>query len=173
MHGPVSVAQDRFPQRYVFDNALYAGDLHRVADVVLILSQDEKAVDEVLDQRLRTKANRDASDSSAGQQRPHIDAQQRQDLHGRDKKNDKQSNAVNHTRQRADLLRSQGRRKALPVAEFGEMFRHEPKKSAQDKCNKQDGNNAWNLVAQKGKGVVPPVVEYLKESFWGHNDRKC
>jgi len=71
------------------------------------------------------------------------------------------------------LLRSHGRRKALPAAKFGEMFRRQLKKPAQDKRNQQDGNNAWSLVAQKGKGVVAPVVEYLKDSFWGHNDRKC
>src|SRR5579862_2252533 len=65
----IRVAQHGTPQSHRLHRPLNAGDSDHVADVVLIFHQQEEAVYEVFDQGLRAKADSDAGNSCAGQQR--------------------------------------------------------------------------------------------------------
>ena len=56
------------------DADMAAADIDAVADRESVLEQDEEAGDDVLDQRLRAKADGDAGDAGAGQQRRDVEA---------------------------------------------------------------------------------------------------
>ncbi len=75
----VEVAQRRPPERQILDRALDAGDLDHVALAVLVLHQDHRAVEVVLDQALGAESDGDADDAEAGHGGPDIDAEDAQD----------------------------------------------------------------------------------------------
>ena len=63
------VAQGRTPERQVLDRPLDARDPDDVALVVLVLDQDQDAVEVVPDEALRAEADRDPDDAEAGDRR--------------------------------------------------------------------------------------------------------
>ena len=70
----VPVADARHPQSDVLDNPLDLVDAHRVADPVLVLEDDEKSRQDILDERLRAEGQGDADDSGGGQDWGDLDA---------------------------------------------------------------------------------------------------
>ena len=63
------------------DDAGAAGRRDRVADADLVFEQDEKACDDVLDERLRAEADGQAEDPGAGEDRLQIDPELAEDEH--------------------------------------------------------------------------------------------
>ena len=104
MNRAVVITQNRAPQGHVFDHAFHTSNADGFTDVVLVLQQDEEAVDEVFHQSLSAKSNGESSDPSAGQQRFNVHLQDREHhQHGR--KNDRESSyAIENGRNGLDLL---------------------------------------------------------------------
>ncbi len=78
MQRAIVIAQHGAAQAHLFDRTLHSRNADSVADVVLVLEQDEEAVDEVMHQGLRAKTDGQTGDAGARQQRPQIQPQQRQ-----------------------------------------------------------------------------------------------
>src|ERR1019366_4826352 len=169
MDGSIGVAQDRSSQRHGFHDALHSRDAHGIADIVLVLRQYEKTVDEILDQSLGAETNGQADNPRASEQRAHVDAQQRQDLHRGNENDDKDSDAVDDAGQRAELLGTNRRGQVLAAAEFSEMPRNQFEQASQDESDNQDRKDSRHLVAREIKRVIAPVINYLKDAIWGHN----
>ena len=80
MHDSGLIAQPDRAHRDRLDHALMIfADIDDVADRDLILEQDEEAGDDVLDQRLAAKPDRQTDNAGAGEQRRDVDADMRQD----------------------------------------------------------------------------------------------
>ena len=109
------VAQQSGAQRHALDRAGDAANPHRVADLVLVLHEDEEAVDDVVDQGLRAEADGEPGDAGAGQQRRHVDAQHGQDLQQREKYRHEDARAVDDAAEGPQLLRAQT---AQPILAF-------------------------------------------------------
>src|ERR1019366_2640264 len=147
------VAQHGAAQGHVLNHTLHGANFNGVADVVLVLDKDEEAVNEVVDQSLRPKSYGQPSDPGAGEQRSHIDSQQRQDLQRCQEHDDEYSDAVDDARQRPQLLGPKRGRQPFTVAEFGQMPRCDPQQPGQNECNDQDGDDSRHLVAHEVDGV--------------------
>ena len=70
-----NVAQHDRAQVDLFDRAADAVDVGRIAEADLILGDQEDPRDDVLDQRLRAEADRQADDAGAGQHRRDVDVE--------------------------------------------------------------------------------------------------
>jgi len=70
----VVVADDGTAQRYALDGAGDVGDADDVAGPVLVLGQQEDAVDRIAHQRLSAKSERQAGDAEAGDDGGDVDA---------------------------------------------------------------------------------------------------
>ena len=86
MDGAGLVTQPDRAHRYRLHNAgMLFADIDDIADRDLILHQDEKTGDDILDERLAAKADRHADDPGAGEQRGDVDADMGQhDQRGQD-----------------------------------------------------------------------------------------
>ena len=69
----VSIAQDRAAHGDLFHSAVHARGANRVADLELVFHQNKKSVDHIFDQGLRAKANGQAGNPRAGEQRLNVD----------------------------------------------------------------------------------------------------
>ena len=76
------------------DGADGLADVDHVADAVLVLEDHEDAGQEVLDQRLRTEAERDADDPGAGDDRGDVDADLAEDHGAEDRDQDARDHAL-------------------------------------------------------------------------------
>ena len=91
-----------------------AVEVDDVADAELVLGEDEQPRQEVLDERLRPEAERDADDARARQQRRDVDAELAQHHEAREQRGSRSRDAAQDARQRADaLLGAQARRGRL------------------------------------------------------------
>src|ERR1017187_3059314 len=168
MQASVVVAQYGAAQGHGLNRSLHAPNLNGVADVVLVLHQDEEAVDEVVDQSLRSKPYGQAGDTGTGEQRPHVDAQQRQDLQRRQEHDDEYSDAVDDARQGPKLLCPEGGRQSFTVAEFGQVPRCDLEQPAENERNDQNADDARHLVAHEVEGIVAPGTEHLEDPVGKH-----
>ena len=158
MNCAVEVAQDGSTQRNVFHHSLYSGDFYSVANVVLVLGEDEETVDEVFDQRLSTEAYRETSHTRARQQRPHVDPEEREDLHGCDRGDDEDTYAVGDAREGTKLPRA-NRGWVVAFCKAGQVPRNQLQEARQDEGNDEDGDNLRDRVAEKIESIIAPIVE--------------
>src|SRR6185437_11740183 len=142
------VAQHGFAQRHLLDRPLHAGNPHRIADVIHVLDEDKKAVDYVVDQRLRTKSDGQTDDAGAGQQGLHVDIEDRQSLKQREKINDEYAYAVNDGGQGTQLLGTNASGKLIPTAEIAELARQQTQQSRQNQSYDQDHQHPWQPMPQ-------------------------
>ena len=63
VEGAVGVTEGGSAEREVFYSAFESGDVDDLADVVLVLDEDEDAVEDVFEDALRTEADADAEDA--------------------------------------------------------------------------------------------------------------
>src|SRR5262245_22670663 len=148
VQGAVGIAQDGAAHGHVFDRALHAGDAHHVAEVVLVLQQNEEAVDHVFHQSLRAKPDGETGDSGRSQQRLHVDAEGGKHLHQREEKYDEEADAVDDAGQSAQLLRAHALRQFLRLAEAHQAVGGNAQQADQDEGNQQDERDAPRLVLQ-------------------------
>src|SRR5215472_17722770 len=109
MYGSVEIPQNRATQGHVLYYTLHSANSYGVSNVVLVFRQDEETVDKVLDQSLCAEPNGQARHARTGQQRPHVDAQEREDLHPGNGNDRKKANAVGNAGERPELLGTQRR----------------------------------------------------------------
>lgn len=88
MDGAVLVAEHGSPEIDLLHQAGDAGHGDDVSLAILILDDDEEARDDVLDERLRAEADRDAEHSSAGEDRRDVDAELRESREPGDRPDD-------------------------------------------------------------------------------------
>ena len=87
----------------VFDCALEAGDADDFAYVVLVLNEDEDAIEHVLEDALGAEADRDAQNSGRSKQRLVGDAEQVEDL---EEELDEAEDSMEEARMMAAMVRS-------------------------------------------------------------------
>src|SRR5213078_849769 len=102
MHVPFEVAQAHVAQRDLLDEAGLARDLDHVAFAHLIVEQDEKAVEVVLDQALRAEADGDAGDARGSEDRRNGDAELAQHQRAGDDDDEHRGGIAEHARQGFD-----------------------------------------------------------------------
>ena len=95
------------PQRHLLNRPFHASKLHCFPNVELVFEQNKKSVDDVMHQRLRAKADRQARDSSTCQQRPKIQAEQRQSFETCNQQNDGRAQPVDNISEGLHLLTAQ------------------------------------------------------------------
>ena len=101
----VDAAQPGGPQADPLDHAAdLAFDVDDVADPELVFDQDEHPGEEVLDQRLRAEAERDADHAGAGEQRRQADPDLAEDHEGGDQPDHEGDEAAQDAGQRLDPL---------------------------------------------------------------------
>ncbi len=110
---------------------------------------------------LRAKADGQAGDARARQQRPDVHAQSVQDFEERPEDDQGEANAVDHAGHRAELLRARRLPYVLPVGELNET----PGGAAQQP-HQHDGDDDIHedlrrLVLQELERLVVPVFEQL------------
>ncbi|KAG1253304.1 hypothetical protein G6F65_017521 [Rhizopus arrhizus] len=114
--------------RHAFHGAEHASDLHHVVLVHAVLKLDEDACDDVLYQLLRAEADGQAHHAGAGDQRPHVDADLRQQHHQRHR-HDHDQRGIAEQRQQGALARA-GHAPSFPLAQavFDDAGDHGPGK---------------------------------------------
>ena len=88
MDDPVEVAQRRPPQAEVLDRAADAGDRHHVALAVLVLDQDQGAVQIVADEALGAEPDGDPDNAQAGDRRSDVEIERAEDHDRRDEQDE-------------------------------------------------------------------------------------
>ena len=104
MNGAVFVAQRSVAKAHILYRALDPGDADHVSHVVLVLQQNEKAIDDVFYQGLSPEADGQADNTGTGKQGAEVETERSQDHQRRNKQNNKYGHAVNDRSQGADLL---------------------------------------------------------------------
>ena len=103
IEGAVTVAQPRQAQSQVFNGAGKRRDLDGFADVVLVFDDDEDAVDDVFEERLRGQADAHADNAGRGEQRFNIDPEQLQELQEENEAEDAEGGRTKNRRHRSQL----------------------------------------------------------------------
>ncbi len=107
MQAAVEVAQAHGPDGHAFHQPALAADIDHVADIDGAFEHEERAGDDVLDQRLRAEADRQADHAGACQQRRDVDADLGQDDQDRHRGDDDEEGIPDQRQQRADACRAQ------------------------------------------------------------------
>jgi len=102
-------------ETHSLDGALYASNPYGVTNVVLVLQQDEKPIDEIVHQGLRAKADREACNSGTGQHGTKIQAQKGKHFQRCDKEHHENADAGDYAGNRPDLLNAHAGRKFANV----------------------------------------------------------
>ena len=100
-HHALGVAEARGAQAHALDGARRDAGVDHVADAVLVLDDHEDPGDEVLHERLRAEADRDADDARADADRGEVHVERVEDHHERGRPDQRGDDAAQH---RADRL---------------------------------------------------------------------
>ena len=169
MHRAVFIAQHGAAHVHRFDCPFYSRNSNVVADVVLILEEDKKTVDHIFHQRLCAKANCQAGNAGARQQRSEIDSQQREDLEAGHENDYKNAHAAGHCGQRPDLLGAE------TWWDFADMQRDNlgregPEYADQHQRYDHDYQDLRDVVTEENHGVFPPISQQCgKIPAFGHS----
>src|SRR5262249_51255515 len=154
----VGVAQDGASEAHGLDGALHAGDLYDVADVVLVLEQNEEAIDYILDQRLSAEADGKTNDASGGDQRLNVDVEGSQDLDEGAEADDKDADAVDDAGEGAKLLRTNSTGKGLSFAEALQAAGDDPQKPKEQERNQNHDQDFWSILPHEFQRVAAPLM---------------
>ena len=100
-----TASQPRGSNVDLLDRAFMATDFHPVADGILILYQDEKAVDQIPNEVLRTEGESQTKDRHATEERPGIDAHRVKGKQGTHDVDGELTDALEYARDRVGALR--------------------------------------------------------------------
>ena len=150
-----------------------AGDLDALADVVLILDEDEDAVDHVLEDALCAETDADAEHAGGGEQGGEIDAEDGQNMQQDDEADDGVGGSPNDGGHGAKLGGALGVAD-LPVGQFEHAVDEELDDALEDKGEDQNDQDAGKVVLDEVDDVVMPTASECLEGtllggmFRGH-----
>lgn len=146
----VEVAQAHVAQRDLLNGAAPAGDVDHVAVPDLVLEQQEKAGEVVLDQALGAEADGNAGDARGGEDRQHRDAQLAEHQGAGDDADERRGHASQHPVDGADAPGIVGVTVRHVAVERGDEARRDP---LQQPGERQDQHDARRLQ-RRDLGIV-------------------
>ena len=156
MQGAVDVAEARETEGQVFYRAGEGSDFDDFADVVLIFCEDEDAVDDVFEERLRAETDADAEDTGGCEQGSVIDVEELEDLEEDEEADDGVGGAADDGGDGADLRGAAG---------FGGQFLCDAEEAIyevqtdprEDEEAEQDDEDFWQTVSDHVEHVLVPA----------------
>src|SRR5262249_2626847 len=112
-------------------------------------------------QCLCAKADGQANNSRAGQQRLNADVEELQNLEQRDKEDHHRADAVNHTHKRAQLLSAKMACQVLVFGEVNDLRRDEPQQTDQNDGSNQNDDQFRKTAADEVDRVLVPTLKEL------------
>ena len=155
IEGAVAVAQAREAQGKVFDGAGKRGDFDHLADVVLVFEQDEDAVEDVFEERLRAQADADAENAGRREQRAYVDVEQLEDLDEGQKGEDAVSGGADDGDEGAQLGGAGDR---AGLSETEQAVGDEVDDTLEKEKQKQDDEDLGQALADHDQDVLVPVA---------------
>src|SRR5579871_1852765 len=165
VEGAVAVAQSCAAERKVFDGALETGDGNDFAYVVLVLDEDEDAVQHVLEDGLSAETDAYAEDTGGGKERLVGYVEDIQDLQKGDETEDAVGCGAND-RSHGTELGGSVEVTYLAVGAFLEAFDGEHDQALKDEDDNEDDEDRRQLVLEEDdKFVAPTVADNAQHTF--------
>ena len=158
VEGAVGVAQGREPKAEVYHRASKRGELDRIADVELVLDENEDSVQHVLEKGLGAETYADSNDAGGGDQRGEVDPQDGQDVEQDDETDDAIGGGTEDSGQGAELVGPLGMFD-VRVGQAAHAVDEKAYDAHEDKCDKQDNDHSRQIVVNEGQGVVVPISQ--------------
>ena len=172
--GAVVVAQDGAAERHVFHSTFDGGSADGITNIVLVLEQDEEAVDDVLDQRLRAEADSQSGNACAGQYGAEVEADLGENFQRGHEIDDELADAIQDPSHGFDLARAHIGI-AVGNAEGAHAVRDGAEYPQKQKGNQQDEDDLGQVVLHELVRVLFPLAqEFLEvEVFRKHEGQGC